>query len=103
MVCLLASYIFRFVCWLVIHLGLRYTLNVNRFPTTQFQELPAEVVQNLDGNLKVRSGEAIQLLTVSEDGWPHAAQLSVGEFLAIGPDVLLVTLAQNAYRGEPAS
>ena len=68
---------------------------------TQAQELLAEVVRELDGNhLKVRSGEAIQLLTVSEDGWPHAAQLSVGEFLAIGPDVLLVAIWPKTHTAE---
>ena len=43
---------------------------------TQFQELLAEVIRELDGNhLKVKSGEAIQLLTVSEDGWPPSVLL----------------------------
>ena len=68
---------------------------------TQFQELPAEVVRNLDGNhLKGRSAEAIQLLTVSKEGWPHAAQLSVGEFLAIGPNVLLVAIWPKTHTAE---
>ena len=68
---------------------------------TQFQELPVEVVRDLDGNhLKVRSGEAIQLLTVGKDGWPHSSQLSVGEFLAIGPDVLLVAIWPKTHTAQ---
>jgi hypothetical protein len=68
---------------------------------TQVRELLAEVVRNLDGNhLNVRSGEAIQLLTVSEDGWPHAAQLSVGEFLAMGPDVILVAIWPKTHTAQ---
>ena len=68
---------------------------------TQFQELPIEVVRDLDGNhLEVRSGEAIRLSTVSEDGWPHAAQLSVGEFLAIGAAELLVAIWPKSHTAE---
>ena len=59
----------------------------------QFQSLPNEVIEELDGNhLEKRSRDAIRLSTVGEDGWPHAAQLSVGEFLAVSPTELLVAI-----------
>jgi len=68
---------------------------------TQLQELPAEVVRDLDGNhLEARSGEAIRLSTVSKDGWSHAAQLSVGEFLAVNPAELLVAIWPKSYTAE---
>jgi hypothetical protein len=68
---------------------------------TQLQELPAEVVRDLDGNhLEARSGEAIRLSTVSEDGWPHAAQLSVGEFLAVDAAELLVAIWPKSHTAE---
>jgi hypothetical protein len=67
----------------------------------QFQELPVEVVRDLDGDhLQESSDEVIQLLTVSEDGWPHAAQLSVGEVLAIGPNLLLVATWPKTHTAE---
>jgi|SRR5919202_1528527 uncharacterized protein YndB with AHSA1/START domain len=67
----------------------------------KFQELPAEVVRDLDGNhLEARSGEAIRLSTVSEDGWPHVAQLSVGEFLAVSPAELLVIIWPKSHTAE---
>ncbi len=46
-------------------------------------ELAPGLVQYLDGSkLSERIGEAIRVTTVDEDGWPHAAMLSVGEILA---------------------
>ena len=53
--------------------------------------LPADVVKTLDGtDLESRSGEAIRLITLGEDGWPHAAQLSIGEVLAVNATELLL-------------
>jgi hypothetical protein len=67
--------------------------------------LPPQVLQDLDGDhLHTRAGEAIRLSTVGPDGWPHAAQLSVGEILSVGPAELLVAVwprsatAQNLRR-----
>lgn len=55
--------------------------------------LPPQVLQGLDGDhLEARLGEAIRLSTVGPDGWPHGAQLSVGETLAVGPAELLVAI-----------
>ncbi|MBV8361113.1 MAG: pyridoxamine 5-phosphate oxidase [Deltaproteobacteria bacterium] len=60
--------------------------------------LPADVVKTLDGtNLESRSSEAIRLITVGKDGWPHAAQLSVGEVLAVSPTELLVATWPNSH------
>lgn len=67
----------------------------------QFQSLPNEVVEELDGNhLEKRSRDAIRLSTVDEDGWPHAAQLSVGEFLAVSPTQLLVAIWPRSQTAE---
>ncbi|RXS97053.1 pyridoxamine 5'-phosphate oxidase family protein [Silvibacterium dinghuense] len=55
--------------------------------------LPSRVLTELDGaHLESRAGEAIRLSTVGEDGWPHAAQLSIGEVLALNPTELLVAI-----------
>ena len=60
--------------------------------------LPADVVKTLDGTaLETRSGEAIRLITVGEDGWPHAAQLSVGEVLSVNPTELLVATWPHSH------
>ena len=45
--------------------------------------LPEQVARYLDGaDLLGRAGQAFQLSTVDESGWPHSAHLSVGEVLA---------------------
>ncbi len=45
--------------------------------------LPDALCRLLDGrDLEGKEGETFILLTVSEDGWPHVALLSVGEVLA---------------------
>ena len=60
--------------------------------------LSADVVKTIDGtDLETRSGEAIRLITVGEDGWPHAAQLSVGEVLAVTPTELLVATWPDSH------
>ncbi len=62
-------------------------------PPKQSNELPATLAAELDGNhLEARSTEAIRLSTVDEDGWPHAAQLSIGEVLAANTSELLVAI-----------
>jgi uncharacterized protein YndB with AHSA1/START domain len=55
--------------------------------------LPQQVLQDLDGDhLEARLDEAMRLSTVGPDGWPHGAQLSAGEMLAVGPAELLVAI-----------
>lgn len=52
--------------------------------------LPDWLLTHLNGrNLEGKSGDAIQVITVDADGWPHLAQLSVGEILAVDPDRIL--------------
>ncbi len=47
----------------------------------------------LDGrDLAGKEGETFILLTVSEDGWPHLALLSVGEVLAVSSGQLRLAL-----------
>jgi hypothetical protein len=63
--------------------------------------LSEKVVGYLSGEqLERRAGEAIRLSTVGEDGWPHAAQLSVGEILAISPIELLVAIWHGSHTAE---
>lgn len=46
-------------------------------------ELPSPLGQLLDGqDLEGKEGETFIVLTISENGWPHVALLSVGEVLA---------------------
>ena len=60
--------------------------------------LPADVVKTLDGaDLETRSGEAIRLITVGKDGSPHAAQLSVGEVLAVNPTEFLLATWPHSH------
>jgi len=55
--------------------------------------LPPALVSALDGeHLEARADEAMRLSTVSADGWPHGAQLSVGEVLAVDAQTLLVAM-----------
>ena len=52
--------------------------------------LPDWLVTHLNGlDLEGKSGDAIQIMTVDADGWPHLAQLSVGEILAVDPQRIL--------------
>ncbi|PFC74460.1 hypothetical protein CN290_12375 [Bacillus cereus] len=47
-------------------------------------ELSLDVYELLNGqDLMDKEHEAMMLLTVSEDGWPHTAMISVGEIVAI--------------------
>jgi hypothetical protein len=48
------------------------------------REMPVEVFDLLNGKELVdKQQEAMMLLTVSEEGWPHTAMISVGEIVAI--------------------
>lgn len=57
------------------------------------RHLSPELMVELDGTQPERwVGEAIRLSTVGVDGWPHAAQLSVGEVVAVSPTELRVAM-----------
>lgn len=46
--------------------------------------LPDALLRRLDGrDLAGRHGESMRLATVDADGWPHGAELSEGEVLAV--------------------
>jgi hypothetical protein len=52
-----------------------------------------ELFRFLDGNhLEDKTREAMMLLSVSEDGWPHAAMVSVGEMVALNQEELRIAL-----------
>ncbi|MCX5540844.1 pyridoxamine 5'-phosphate oxidase family protein [Paraburkholderia sp. CNPSo 3076] len=56
-------------------------------------QLPAALVREFDGeHLEARLADAVRLSTVSEDGWPHGAQLSAGEILAVNAATLLIAI-----------
>ncbi len=60
---------------------------------TQNHALSPEIVEFLNGqSLQDKQHEAMLLLTVSEEGWPHAAMLSAGEVLATGSAELRIAL-----------
>jgi len=60
--------------------------------------MPAEIVRTLDGdNLEARLEEAIRVSSVTQDGWPHAAELTVGEILSLGPHDLLVAIWPSSH------
>jgi uncharacterized protein YndB with AHSA1/START domain len=68
---------------------------------THASTLPDKLVQELDGShLEAHLSEAIRLSTVDEDGWPHAAQLSAGEILAVSPGELLVAIWPKSHSAE---
>ena len=57
---------------------------------TNRDTLPDWLVRLFDGQaLEARSGEAFRIVTLDENGWPHLAQLSVGEIFAPDPARLL--------------
>lgn len=67
--------------------------NVEHSNPEKIVGLPKDVIELLDGDhLEARLTEAMRLSTVDEDGFPHAAQISVGECIAINETVLLVAL-----------
>ncbi|MGE7762463.1 pyridoxamine 5'-phosphate oxidase family protein [Peribacillus sp. NPDC097895] len=56
-------------------------------------EMSEEVFDLLNGKeLADKQHEAMMLLTVSEDGWPHTAMISVGEIVAITSKELRIGL-----------
>ncbi|MGX9291997.1 pyridoxamine 5'-phosphate oxidase family protein [Bacillus sp. A015] len=59
-------------------------------------ELSTEVFELLNGTcLLEKQHEAMMLMTVSEDGWPHNAMISVGEILAVNHQELRIGLWPN--------
>lgn len=55
--------------------------------------LPAELRSLLSGeDLAAHEGPAFLLLSVTDQGWPHVAMVSVGELVAVGPGHLRVAL-----------
>jgi len=56
-------------------------------------ELNSELAEWLNGrNLEGKQHEAMQLLTVSPEGWAHQAMVSVGEVVALGLDRIRLAL-----------
>ncbi|WP_067619538.1 pyridoxamine 5'-phosphate oxidase family protein [Alicyclobacillus acidiphilus] len=56
-------------------------------------ELPSNLIAFLDGrNLEEKQHEAMLLLTVTEDFWPHCAMLSVGEVVAMDESTLRIAI-----------
>lgn len=55
--------------------------------------LPDELLALLDGSLPASHlHQAIRLSSVGENGWPYAAQLSLGEIIALTPGKLLFAI-----------
>lgn len=65
------------------------------------EQIPAELARLLDGSdLAGRVGETFELLTVSGDGWPNVALLSVGETLAVSGTELRLALWNGTRTAE---
>ncbi|WP_412762267.1 pyridoxamine 5'-phosphate oxidase family protein [Priestia megaterium] len=59
-------------------------------------EISTEVYELLNGqDLTDKQHEAMMLLTVGEDGWPHNAMISVGEIIAVNLMELRIGLWPN--------
>lgn len=59
-------------------------------------KISKELFELLNGkNLNEKQHEVIMLLTVSEDGWPHVAMLSVGEIVAINESEVRLAIWPN--------
>lgn len=59
-------------------------------------EISTEVYELLNGqDLMHKQNEAMMLLTVGEDGWPHTAMISVGEIIAMNRTELRIGLWPN--------
>lgn len=55
--------------------------------------LPSALLTLLDGSLpESHRHQAIRLSSVGENGWPYAAQLSLGEIIASSPNELLFAI-----------
>ncbi|GLR10972.1 pyridoxamine 5-phosphate oxidase [Mixta theicola] len=64
-------------------------------------ELPEAVFSRLRGDIKPQAvNEAVRLSTVDADGWPHAAQLSLGEVFAVDRQTLRVALWPHSHTTE---
>jgi hypothetical protein len=56
-------------------------------------EMPEEIFDLLNGKELVdKQHEAMMLLTISEEGWPHTAMISVGEIVAVSRKELRIGL-----------
>lgn len=73
-------------------------------------ELPKELYELLDGrNLITKQHEAMMLMTVTEEQWPHTAMISVGEIVALDPKHVRLamwsgtTTTRNMIRSEKAT
>lgn len=56
-------------------------------------QLPDNLTELLNGEaLESKEGETFILLTLSDDGWPHVALLSVGEVFAASPREIRLAL-----------
>lgn len=65
------------------------------------KQLSPELMDLLDGtDLDSKVGETVLLLTVSENGWPHLAMLSVGELLVTDPDQVRMALWKGTTTGN---
>lgn len=59
-------------------------------------QLSAPIFEFLNGkNLSDKRREAMMLLTVTKDGWPHTAMISVGEIVAVNREELRIGLWQD--------
>jgi len=66
-------------------------------PPAPVATLAPELLRQLDGSqLETMSSEAIRLTTMDADGWPRAAQLSVGEILAVNASELRIAVWPNS-------
>ena len=72
-------------------------------PSDAGLQLPPALQQYLDGSDLLQKTQALRLATVDAAGWPHAALLSAGEMLAVGPQRLRFALfGQSTTAGNLA-
>ncbi|POR46456.1 pyridoxamine 5'-phosphate oxidase [Paraburkholderia eburnea] len=70
-------------------------------PQADASALPLPLLTALDGDhLEAHAHEAIRVSTLGADGWPHGAQLSVGEVLALDAQTLLVAMWPNSNTAQ---
>lgn len=76
----------------------------------QHRELSADLHELLNGrDLLTKQHEAIMLMTVTEEGWPHTAMISAGEVIALDSTRLRLaiwsgtTTSRNMIRSEKAT
>jgi hypothetical protein len=63
----------------------------------KYDTLPDELLETLDGSrLEQRTELVFELFTVSAEGWPHVALLSVGEVLALEDSLVMLALWSNS-------